>query len=94
MTDGYGIFNVRTNLGVHHTHEGGSGTTQVYTRADLEKQKNCPSSCFAKGSNPGSSDLNSDALPLSYVSCQVVFEEILMGTQLPEGWVQREPIPN
>ena len=36
-TDGYGIFNVRTNLGACRTHEGGSGTNksaQELTRRD------------------------------------------------------------
>ena len=27
-TDGYVIFNVHTNLGARHTHEGGSGTNK------------------------------------------------------------------
>ena len=36
-TDGYEIFlNVHTNLGACCTHEGVSGTKQVYTRVDLE----------------------------------------------------------
>ena len=38
-TDGYGIFNVRTNLGAQHTHEGGSGTiksAQEFTWRDRE----------------------------------------------------------
>ena len=29
MTDGYGIFNVRTHLGTSQTYEGGSGQTQT-----------------------------------------------------------------
>ena len=35
---------------------------QVCTSVHLEEQKNCPSPCPAKGSNPGSADWNSDAL--------------------------------
>ena len=31
------------------------------TRRDKTKNNNCPSLCTARGSNPGSSDLNSDA---------------------------------
>ena len=38
-----------TNLGAYHTHE-------VCTRVDFEGQKNCPSPCSTRGSNPGSLD--------------------------------------
>ena len=45
-----------TQRGVRHK--------QVCTRVDSERRrpKTCPSPCPARGSNPGSSDLNSDAL--------------------------------
>ena len=57
-THGHGIFNVLTKVGACRTHEGGS------TRVDSEGQKNCasPAPCPARGSNPRSSGLNSDAL--------------------------------
>ena len=48
-----------------HT-KGGSGTRSLH-KLTRERQKNCPSPCPARGSNPGSLGLNSDALPLSYV---------------------------
>ena len=51
-TDGYGIFNVRTHLGACRTHEGGD---QAQTSLHF-------SPCPVRGSNPGSSDLNSDDL--------------------------------
>ena len=62
MTDGYRIFNVHTNLGACHTHEEGVRHKQVCTRVEAEAQKNCPSPCPTRGSNPGSLDLNSDPL--------------------------------
>ena len=58
-TDGYGIFNVRTNLGVGRR---GARQKQVCTRVDSEEHKNCCSPCPARGSNPGSSGLKSDSL--------------------------------
>ena len=63
-TDGYGIFNVRTNVRACRRHEGGSGTNRyiICTRVDSEGQQNCPSPCPTRGSNPGPSDLNSDSL--------------------------------
>ena len=60
--DGYGVFNVRTNLCVCWTREGGVRHKRVCTRVDSEGQKSRSSPCPARGSNPGSSDLNSDAL--------------------------------
>ena len=63
-TDGYGIFNVRKIvLGACRTDEDGSDTNksaQELTRRDIKKH--CFSPCPARGSNPGSLDLNSDAL--------------------------------
>ena len=55
-TDGYGIFDVHTNLDVCRTHK------QVCTRVDSQGQTNFSSPCPARGSNPGSSDFNSDSL--------------------------------
>ena len=57
-TDGFGIFTMHTNLG------GGRGVRhkQVCTRVDSEGQKNRPSPCPTRGSNPRSSDFNSDTL--------------------------------
>ena len=64
--DIYGIFDMHTNLGVCCTHEEGlgeGGGGQVSTRVDSEGQKrNFFSPRPARGSNSGSSDLNSDAL--------------------------------
>ena len=65
--DGYGIFNVRTNVGACGTHEGrwGEGVRhkEVCTSVNSEGQKHCPSPCrSARGLNPGSSDLKSDSL--------------------------------
>ena len=56
-TDGYGIFNMRT-------HEGGSGTNESGKELTRKDRKNSLSvSPFpARGSNPGYSDLNTDAL--------------------------------
>ena len=47
-----------------HMKGGGGGVRhkQVCTRVDSERQKNCSSPCPARGSNPGSSDLDSDSL--------------------------------
>ena len=56
--DGHGIFNVRTHLGACRTHEGESGTNKFAQELTLKGQKNCPSPCLARGSNPGSSDYN------------------------------------
>ena len=60
------IFILCTNLGACRTLEGGVGggsgtnkSAQELTRDWLNK---CPSPCLARGSNPGSSDLNSDSL--------------------------------
>ena len=58
MTDGYGIFNVRTTFGYMLYSQRGVRYKQMCTRVDSEGYKNCPT----KGSNPGSSDLNCDAL--------------------------------
>ena len=58
-----GIFNVRTNLGPCRTHEGGLGTNkseQELTRRD--RKHTVPHPAPPRGSNPGSSDLNSDSL--------------------------------
>ena len=63
-TDGYEIFNVRTNFGMCHTHE---MTVEHKKKCIIddsegeEKKVNWPSPCNARGSNPGSSGLNSDA---------------------------------
>ena len=38
-TDGYGIFNVRTNVGACRTHEGGSGINRS-AQVDSEGQEN------------------------------------------------------
>ena len=60
-TDGFGIFNVRTNLGTCHTHEGGSDTSksaEELTRRDRKTLFLTPYP--ARGSNPRSSDLKSD----------------------------------
>ena len=57
-TNGYGIFNVHTNLEACRTHEGGGGgggggasgtnkSANVLTRRD-----SCPAPCPARGSNP------------------------------------------
>ena len=63
MTDGCGIFNLCAKLGACHVHEGGSGidkSAQELTRRD---RKTVPRPvCPVRGLNPGSSDLNSDAL--------------------------------
>ena len=64
-TDGYGIFNMCTSVGWCRTHEGVSGSNesvQESTRSGEQKQlllSYLP--CPARGLNPGSSDLNSDA---------------------------------
>ena len=67
MTAGYIwdliIFSVYTNLGACHIcTEGGQAQTSLHKRVDSEGQKKCFSLCSARGSNPGSSDLNPDAL--------------------------------
>ena len=49
-------------MGNSYKQKGPVRHKQVCTRVDLEGQKKCPSPCPARGSNPGSSDLNSDAL--------------------------------
>ena len=59
MTDGYGIFNVRTNLSACRKQV---WYKQVCTKVDLEGQKNCCLPCPARGSNPGSLDLNCNSL--------------------------------
>ena len=64
-TDGYGIFNVRTNFGCVPYIRRGVRHKTVCTRVDQEGQKeeeekNVP--CPARGSNPGSLDLHYDAL--------------------------------
>ena len=76
-TDGYGIFNVHTNLGTCRTHKGGSGTNKS-AQVDLEGQKTVsyPAPPWDWGSNPGSSDLNSDSdhwatPPPSWATAQV-----------------------
>ena len=72
MTDGHGIFNVCTKMGVCCTHEGGGGVRhkQICTRIDSEGQKNC---VIARVLDPGSSGLISDSptteiRPLCYPS--------------------------
>ena len=60
--DGYGIFNMLTNWDVCCTHKGGSDTNKSAQELTQEGQKNGPSPCPTRGSNPGSLDLNSDAL--------------------------------
>ena len=60
-TDGYGIFNMRTSLGVCRTYEGGSGTNksaQEGWHRGTQKLFLIP----ARGSNWGSLVLNSDSL--------------------------------
>ena len=47
-TDGYGIFNMRKNVGACQTHEGGSGTNKS---AQELTQFSCPSPCPIRGSN-------------------------------------------
>ena len=62
-TDGYGIFNMRANLGACYAHEWGSCRhKQVCKRGDSEGQKNCVSPRLARGLNLGSSDLNTNAI--------------------------------
>ena len=55
-TDGYGIFTVRTNVGVPYTQRG-FRHKQVCTRVDSGGHKHCP----ARGSNLRPSDLNCDS---------------------------------
>ena len=71
-TDGCGIFIVCRNVGVSYT-QWGVRHKQICTRIDSGGQKNSASPCPAKGSNPGSSDFKSNALPLSYVPRQIHF---------------------
>ena len=52
------------DLGVCRTHEGGSGINMYVQEFDPEGYKNCPSPCPARRSNPGSLDLNSEALTI------------------------------
>ena len=59
-TDGYGIFNMRTHLGACRTYESGSGTNKSAQRG--RDRKTAPHPAPARGSNPGSSDLNSRSL--------------------------------
>ena len=77
MTDGSGIFSMRTNVGACRIHEGGGKVRhkQVCTKVDSEGYKNSPSLCSTRGSNLGSSDLNGPkggrafwCLPLSGIS--------------------------
>ena len=70
-TDRYGIFNVRTNLGACCSHEGGSGTNKSAQELTQRDRKNCPSSCRTWGSNPWSSDLNSDSLTTDWATSPV-----------------------
>ena len=60
MTDGCGMFNMRTHLGACRTQEGGSGTKKSAQELILRGQKICP----ARGLNPGSLDLKSDSIYL------------------------------
>ena len=53
---------MHTNLGAcQRTHEGVSGTNKSAHEL-ICRQKNCSSPCPTRESNPGPSDLNSDAL--------------------------------
>ena len=61
-TGGYGIVNVRTNLGSCRIHEEGSGTNKSAEELTRMGQKNYYSHCPARGSNPGFSEFNSDPL--------------------------------
>ena len=96
--DGYWIFNVRTNLGPCSTHEeaGSCRHKQVCTGSvDSERQKNWILPRPARGSNPGSSDLNSDAVtterrtsPVYYVTTSV--EGNLCGLHVAGTWSRIE----
>ena len=59
-TDGYGIFNVRTNL----VHTKGPQAQISLHKSCLKGtyRKNCSSPCPTRGSNPGSLGLTSDSL--------------------------------
>ena len=63
----YRMFNVRTNLGLCRTHIGGSGTYKLAQELTQRDRKTSPRS--ARGSNPGSLDLNCEAPALSSVPC-------------------------
>ena len=62
--DGYDIFNVRTHLGASRSLLARTGVRHkhVCTRVDSEWQKKKSPPCPARGSNPGSSHFNFDAL--------------------------------
>ena len=63
ITDGYGIFNVRTSLGAYRTHEGGSDTKKSAQGMIRRDRKTIPHPVPPpEDRNPGSSNLNSDAL--------------------------------
>ena len=51
---------------------GWQAQTSLRTRVDLEGEKNRTSPCPARGSNPGSSDLNSDDRPSELRPSRVV----------------------
>ena len=78
-TDGYGIFNnMRTNLGVCRTHEGGSGTNKSAQELTRRDRKTAPHPApLWDRTNPGSLDLNSGTLttelrpPSSYVPLSI-----------------------
>ena len=54
-TCGYGSFDVCTKFGcMLYMYMKGVRHKEACTRVDSEGQKNCPSPCFARGSNPGS----------------------------------------
>ena len=61
-TDGYDIFNVRTNLGACRAHEIGGGGSGTNKSAQELTGSNCPSPCPDRRSNRGSSDLNFDSV--------------------------------
>ena len=62
-TDGYGISNMRKHkCGYKSYTRKGDRHEQVCTRVDSEGQNKCSPPCPARGSNPGSSGLNSDPL--------------------------------
>ena len=58
----YGIFYVCKHVGACRTHEGGSGTNESAQELIRRDRNICPLPCPTKGSNLGSSYLNSDAL--------------------------------
>ena len=61
-TDGYGIFNVRTNLGAYRSHEGGSGTNKSAQELIRRDRKTAAHPAPPGDRNPRSLDLNSDSL--------------------------------